>query len=64
MFAAKWPLIPEVATTQFAVNGKIEHRQVARCLRLPVKAAPLRGRAELALDRPTHRLWDGYQRMG
>src|SRR5436190_15531652 len=30
----------------------------------PVKGAPLRGRAELALDRPTRRLGDGYEEMG
>jgi hypothetical protein len=26
--------------------------------RRPVKGAPLRGRAKLALDRPTRRFWD------
>jgi len=30
----------------------------------PVKGAPLRGRAALALDRPTRRLGDGYKEMG
>jgi len=35
-----------------------------RRLRRPVKGAPLRGRAKLALDRPTRRFWDGYKEMG
>jgi len=35
-----------------------------RRLRRPVKGAPLRGRAELALDRPTHQFWDGHKEMG
>jgi hypothetical protein len=30
----------------------------------PVKGAPLRGQAVLALDRPTRRLGDGYREMG
>ena len=33
-------------------------------LRRPVKGSPLRGRAVLALDRPTRRLGDGYREMG
>ena len=41
----------------FARNGN-------RRLRRPVKGAPLRGRAVLALDRPTRRFWDGYKEMG
>jgi hypothetical protein len=39
-------------------------REGNRRLRRPVKGAPLRGRAKLALDRPTRRFWDGYREMG
>ena len=35
-----------------------------RRLRRPVKGAPLRGRASLALDWPTRRFWDCYEEMG
>jgi len=35
--------------------------EVTGALMRPVKGAPLRGRAELALDRPTRWLGDGYK---